>query len=131
MRLSLPPSGGFAHTGPHAAAQLAERDELRDLQGWIAEHLDDDLSVPTLARRAHMSPRNFARTFRREIGMTPAAYVEAQRVEAARRLLESTGRSVAEVAKACGFSRVETIHRAFRRALRVPPAQYRRHFRAS
>jgi transcriptional regulator GlxA family with amidase domain len=38
---------------------------------------------------------------------------------------------VAEVAEACGFSRVETIHRAFRRVLRVPPAQYRRHFRAS
>jgi len=102
-----------------------------DLQGWISEHLDEDLSVPMLARRAGMSPRNFARAFRREIGMTPAAYVEAQRVETARRLLESTGRSVAEVAQACGFSRVETIHRAFRRVLRIAPGQYRRHFKAS
>jgi len=84
-----------------------------------------------LARRAGMSPRNFARAFRREIGMTPAAYVAAQRVETARRLLESTGRSVAEVAQACGFSRVETIHRAFRRVLRIAPGQYRRHFKAS
>jgi transcriptional regulator GlxA family with amidase domain len=123
--------GGQSQFSVQLSAQFAERDELRELQGWIAEHLDDDLSVPTLARRAHMSPRNFARAFRREIGMTPAAYVEAQRVEAARRLLESTGRSVAQVAEACGFSRVETIHRAFRRVLRVPPAQYRRHFRAS
>lgn len=113
------------------SAQLAERDELRDLQAWIADHLGGDLSVPALARRARMSPRNFARAFRRKIGTTPAAYVEAQRVEAARRLLESTGRSVAEVAAVCGFARLETIHRAFRRVLRVAPGQYRRHFRAA
>jgi transcriptional regulator GlxA family with amidase domain len=77
-----------------------------------------------------MSSRNFARAFRREIGVTPAAYVEAQRVEGARRLLETADRSVAEIAAACGFGRVETMHRAFRRAVRVSPAQYRRHFRA-
>ena len=64
-------------------------------------------------------------------GSTPAAYIEAQRVETARRLLETSGRTVAEVADACGFGRVETMHRAFRRRLRVAPAQYRRHFRAA
>jgi len=123
--------GGQSQFSVQLSAQLAERDGLRDLQTWIAEHLAGDLSVGALARRARMSPRNFARAFRREIGVTPAVYVEAQRVEAARRLLESTGRSVAEVAERCGFARVETIHRAFHRVLRVPPGQYRRHFRAS
>jgi transcriptional regulator GlxA family with amidase domain len=78
-----------------------------------------------------MSPRNFARVFRREVGATPAAYIEAYRVETAPRLLETTGRTVAEVAEACGFGRPETMHRAFRRRLRVAPAQYRRHFRVS
>src|SRR5690242_20596827 len=112
------------------SAQVAERRGLHDLQGWVADHLDDDLSVPALARRAGMSPRNFARAFRREIGATPAAYVEAQRVEGARRLLETADLSVAEVAAACGFGRVETMHRAFRRGVRVSPGQYRRHFRA-
>jgi transcriptional regulator GlxA family with amidase domain len=57
--------------------------------------------------------------------------VEAQRVETACRLLGTTGRSVAEVAERCGFRRVETMHRAFRRHLRVAPAQYRRHFRVA
>lgn len=123
--------GGQSQFSVQLSGQLAERAGLRELQAFITDHLDDDLSVPMLARRAHMSPRNFARAFRREIGTTPAAYVEAQRVETARRLLESTGRSVAEVAEACGFSRVETIHRAFRRVLRVAPGQYRRHFKAS
>jgi transcriptional regulator GlxA family with amidase domain len=123
--------GGQSQFSVQLRAQVAERRGLRDLQAWIADHLGDDLSVPALARRARMSPRNFARAFRREIGATPAAYVEAQRVEAARRLLETADLSVAEVATACGFGRVETMHRAFRRGVRVSPGQYRRHFRAA
>jgi transcriptional regulator GlxA family with amidase domain len=120
--------GGQSQFSVQLAGQLAEREGLRELQGWIADHLAANLSVAGLAHRARMSARNFARAFRREIGRTPAAYVEAQRVEAARRLLETTGRTVSEVAEACGFGRVETLHRAFRRALAVSPGQYRRHF---
>ena len=123
--------GGQSQFSAQLAAQVAERDGLRDVQGWIAEHPESELSVAALARRAHMSARNFARAFRRETGVTPAAYVEAQRVEAARRLLETTARSVADVATACGFARVETLHRAFRRVLNIAPAQYRRHFRTA
>jgi transcriptional regulator GlxA family with amidase domain len=123
--------GGQSQFSVQLRSQVAERRGLRDLQTWIAEHLADDCSVPALARRAGMSPRNFARAFQREIGVTPAASVEAQRVEEARRLLETADLSVAEVAAACGFGRVETMHRAFRRGVRVSPGQYRRHFRAA
>lgn len=123
--------GGQSQFSVQLRSQVAERRGLRDLQSWIADHLGEDLSVPALARRTRMSPRNFARAFRREIGLTPAAYVEAQRVESARCLLETADLSVAEVAAACGFGRVETMHRAFRRGVRVSPAQYRRHFRAA
>ena len=122
--------GGQSQFSVQLSAQLAERRGLRDLQAFIADHLDADLSVSALAQSSRMSPRNFARAFGREIGVTPAAYVEAQRVEGARRLLETTGRSVADIAIACGFGRVETMHRAFRRALHVTPGSYRRHFRA-
>jgi transcriptional regulator GlxA family with amidase domain len=123
--------GGQSQFSVQLAGQLAERNGVRDVQAWIADHLNADLSVPALARRARMSARNFARVFRREVGRTPAAFVEAQRVETARRLLETTERTVGEVADACGFGRAETMHRAFRRRLRVAPAQYRRHFRAA
>ncbi len=84
-------SGGQSQFSAQLAAQVAERDPLRDLQTWIQEHPDATLSVPSLAARAGMSPRNFARVFRREVGVTPAAYVEQVRVELARRLLETGG----------------------------------------
>ena len=119
-------AGGQAQFSAELAAQSAEREPVRELQSWMADHLAEDLSVPALAQRAAMSRRHFARVFRRELGLTPAAYVEALRVEAARRALESGDRSLEAIAAACGFGAVETMHRAFRRRIATTPAQYRR-----
>ena len=81
-----------------------------------------------LAHRAAMSPRNFARVFAREVGATPARWVERARVEAARRRMEE-GRAGAEaVAEACGFGHREGMRRAFRRQLGVAPREYRQRF---
>ena len=122
--------GGQSQFSAQLAVPRAERRPLRDALAHIADHLDADLSVPALARHAAMSPRTFARVFRAEVGTTPAAYVQAVRVEAARRLLETTTDGTAEVARACGFGTVETMHRAFRRTVHTTPGQYRRHFAA-
>jgi transcriptional regulator GlxA family with amidase domain len=120
--------GGQSQFSSQLAAQAADREPLRELQEWIAGHLDADLSVPALARRAHMSERNFARAFRRELGMTPGAYVEVARVEAARIALETTAAPVEAVARDAGFGTVETMRRAFHRRLGVGPAAYRARF---
>jgi transcriptional regulator GlxA family with amidase domain len=120
--------GGQSQFSSQLAVGRPERRPLRDVLAHVAENLDDDLSVPALARRAVMSPRTFARTFRSEVGTTPAAYVQATRVEAARRLLETTAMGTAEIARACGFGTVETMHRAFRRTVHTTPGRYRRHF---
>jgi transcriptional regulator GlxA family with amidase domain len=109
-------------------AQLADRDSLRELQAWLPDHLNADLSVETMARHAGMSPRHFARSFRHQVGVTPARYVERARLEAARRRLEESADPVERVAAACGFGTAETMRRAFLRTLGVGPAEYRRRF---
>jgi transcriptional regulator GlxA family with amidase domain len=121
--------GGQAQFSAQLAAQAADRAPLRELQAWIPDHLDADLTVPALARRAGMSDRNFARAFRRETGMTPGAYVEAARVERARIALEGGDLPVETVAEQAGFGTVETMRRAFRRRLGVGPAAYRSRFK--
>jgi transcriptional regulator GlxA family with amidase domain len=120
--------GGQAQFSVQLSAQIAERDPLRDLQVWIADHLDADLSVTALASRVAMSPRNFCRVFVREVGMTPGRFVERVRIEGARRLLEDSARSVPEVAVACGFGTAESMRLAFRRAVGVSPQTYRSRF---
>jgi transcriptional regulator GlxA family with amidase domain len=121
--------GGQAQFSAQLAAQMAEREPLRELQAWLPDHLTEDLSVPALARRAGMSERHFARAFRDETGMTPAAYVEAARVERARIALESGALPVETIAAQTGFGTVETLRRAFRRRVGVSPADYRTRFR--
>ncbi len=123
--------GGQAQFSAGLAGQDADRPSVRELQGWVADHLDADLSVGALAERAFMSQRNFARVFGREVGVTPAAYVSALRVERARTLLESTDLQLEEVARRCGFGTVETLRRVLRRALHVSPSAYRQRFTAA
>ncbi len=120
--------GGQAQFSVSLSTQAARKNTLFELQVWMAENLDRDLSVETLAARTAMSSRNFARSFVRELGITPAHYVEQLRLEAARRHLETTEMSLEEIAYACGFGRAEIMRRAFVRCLGIPPTRYRDHF---
>jgi len=120
--------GGQSQFSAQLRAQPARTPALADLLAWLPDHLEDDLGVDALARRASMSPRSFARAFRAETGTTPAAHVEALRVEAARRLLETTDLTVAAVARQVGLRHPETLHRAFRRLVSTTPQTYRNHF---
>src|SRR3954452_15563364 len=99
--------GGQSQFSAQIAAPPAERDALRDVQAWLAANVAANLSVPALADRAAMSPRNFARAFRNEVGMTPAAYVESVRVEQARIALEGSEAQIESIASHCGFGTVE------------------------
>jgi transcriptional regulator GlxA family with amidase domain len=107
-------------------AQASDREPIRDLVSWIAEHLTDDLSVTTLAARVGMSVRNFSRAFKRELDVTPAMYVEAVRVEAARGKLELGSASIAEVASRVGFGSVDTLRRALLRQTGRAPSVSRK-----
>jgi transcriptional regulator GlxA family with amidase domain len=109
----------------------AHRPEIKDLQAWIMLHLNDDLRVETMAERMCMSPRNFARFFVAETGMTPAKFVELARIDAARHYLGSTHLSVELVASKAGFGDSERMRRAFVRQLGVNPQGYRDRFSAS
>ncbi|MEA2418909.1 MAG: hypothetical protein QOE60_1115 [Thermoleophilaceae bacterium] len=128
--LFLKRPGGQAQFSTQLAAQMADREPLRELQEWLPDNLAEDLSVPSLARRACMSERNFARAFREETGMTPAAYVEMARVESARIALETGALPVEAIARPAGFGTVETMRRAFRRRVGVSPNSYRGRFRS-
>ena len=91
-------------------------------------HLEEDLQVEALAGRVAMSPRNFARLFQTETGMTPAKFVELARIDAARHYLGSTELSIDVVADKAGFKDPERMRRAFIRQIGVNPQNYRDRF---
>ena len=122
-------SGGQAQFSALLAGQAADSEPVRDLLSWLRDHLTDDLSVAALARQINLSERQFTRVFKAEVGATAADHVEAVRLESACRLLETTNRSVEQIAKTCGFGTPETMNRTFRRRLSTTPGEHRHHFR--
>jgi transcriptional regulator GlxA family with amidase domain len=117
--------GGQPQMSVSLASQASEMSSIRELQIWIAEHLETRLSLDDLADRMAMSVRHFERVFTREVGTTPSQYVLQMRVEAARRALERTDKGLKQVSSAAGFGSVDVMRRAFVRLLGITPRRYR------
>jgi transcriptional regulator GlxA family with amidase domain len=117
--------GGQPQVSVSLASQASEMASIRELQIWVADHLETRLSVEDLADRMAMSVRNFERVFTREVGTTPSQYVLQMRVEAARRRLERTDSGLKLVAGSAGFGSVDSMRRAFVRLLGITPRRYR------
>ena len=121
--------GGQAQYIERPVPRRADDDPIGRTASWALEHLSEPLPVERLARTARMSTRSFIRAFREATGAAPAAWVRAQRVREAQRLLESTDLTVEQVASVCGFGSAVTMRQAFTRILSTTPSAYRRRFR--
>jgi transcriptional regulator GlxA family with amidase domain len=95
---------------------------------WIVSNLHHPHTVATLARRANMSARTFARRFVEETGTTPMQWVTDQRVLYARRLLEESDLDIDHIADRAGFGTATLLRHHFRRIIGVTPSDYRRSF---
>jgi AraC family transcriptional activator FtrA len=128
-RMVVPPhrDGGQAQYIETPVAP-AHCDTLEPLLGWLMEHLDRDLTVESLAARAHLAPRTFARRFKAETGVTPHDWLTMQRVLLARRLLEDTELGVDQIATRTGFGNAAALRHHFGRRLHTSPGAYRRRF---
>lgn len=120
--------GGQSQFSGGLSREARSNSPIRALQGWIGEHLKEDLRVERLARRSAMSPRNFARVFTDEVGITPARYVEELRLEAAKRRLENRDDSIERIAADCGFGSAVNLRRVFQRHVGIGPREYAERF---
>ncbi len=114
---------------PVADAAAGTGDELAAILQWMQENLDQPLPVASLAARALMSPRTFARRFRERTGTTPAAWLTQQRVLLAERLLERSDDTITTIAARTGLGSTDTLRRHLGRSRGITPYDYRRTFR--
>jgi transcriptional regulator GlxA family with amidase domain len=101
------------------------------LQGWVKEHLHEQLDVVRIAEHLNMSTRNFTRVFHKQTGIPPAKFIEKIRVETARKYLEDTDIPLERIADLCGLGNLVSMRRTFLRHLMTTPSDYRRAFRTS
>ena len=101
-------------------------DRIRMALTYAREHLQKQLTVDDLANAAHLSPRQFSRTFKTETGQSPAKAIENLRVEMAKNMMEHTQHPLDVIANQTGFSDADRMRRAFLRAFGQPPQVIRR-----
>ena len=123
--------GGQSQFSAHLVADRAEDPAIHDVMQYILTSPADPLTVTALAARAGLSERTFARRFKEETGLTPAAYVETSRIQAARVQLETSGDGIEQIAFQVGFQNPERMRRAFQRHVGVSATEYRDRFQRS
>lgn len=123
--------GGQSQFSAHLVAQKAEDPVINATLDYVLNNLTEPLTVTALAARAVMSERTFARKFKQETSVTPAHYVEAARVQAARVELEQSDTGIEQIAIKTGFQNAERMRRAFQRHVGVSATDYRERFKPS
>jgi transcriptional regulator GlxA family with amidase domain len=128
-RMVIPPQrdGGQAQYIPSPVQERCT-DSLAAVTEWMLDNLAEDLSVDQMARRALMSSRTFARRFRDDLGATPAAWLNRQRILRAQQLLETTDLGFETVAAQTGFGTAAVLRHHFLKVLQTTPTSYRRAF---
>ena len=126
--LFLRRSGGQAQFSEALRRQEHEVSPLRDIAGFVLEHLHEPLPVERVAQALGMSGRSLGRACQDALGESPAALVRRLRLEQARRLLEESSLPLKAVAQRTGLGEASTLWRLFTRQLGVTPAEYRQRF---
>jgi transcriptional regulator GlxA family with amidase domain len=122
--------GGQSQFSPYLTAPVDETSPVAKVQAHVMERIRESFTVKQLADVAGMSARNFARVFVQETGVTPHEFVERARVDAARKLLESSGAALKAIAYDCGFGTADRMRIVFSKRIGATPMQYRERFRS-
>lgn len=124
-RESQLPYAGIMHHRMH------NDDRIQVIQQWLDQHFDQEINLDLLAQQHGMSSRNFKRRFTDASGETPLNYLQKLRVEAAKRILETSAQQVEQVSERVGYRDVNHFRRLFKRYAGETPARYRRQFGGS
>ena len=123
--------GGQSQFSPYLTAPADDTSPVAKVQAHVMERIRESFTVKQLADVAGMSARNFARVFVQETGVTPHEFVERARVDAARKLLESSGAALKAIAYDCGFGTADRMRIVFAKRIGATPMQYRERFRSA
>jgi transcriptional regulator GlxA family with amidase domain len=123
--------GGQSQFSPYLTAPADDASPVAKVQAHVMERIRESFTVKQLADVAGMSARNFARVFVQETRVTPHEFVERARVDAARKLLESSDAALKAIAYDCGFGTADRMRIVFTKRIGVTPMQYRERFRSA
>jgi transcriptional regulator GlxA family with amidase domain len=129
--LELRRSGNQAQFSTFLPALELKSGLVKLLRPWLLDRISSEIKIEQMAEAANMSPRNFARVFLNETGLTPAKFLEKLRIEVARKYLEDSNMGLEQIAEKCGLGSMVSMRRTFLRHLNITPGFYRTSFKTS
>jgi AraC family transcriptional regulator len=123
--IDLPARSGDHEVLPRAKVNALPKWRLRRVEQHIAAHFERSISLHELAGIAGLSRMHFAAQFRAATGYRPREYLLNHRIAQAKSLLTTTGRPLAEIALAVGFSTQAHFSTVFKRISGQTPARWR------
>ncbi|GLU43995.1 AraC family transcriptional regulator [Allomuricauda sp. NBRC 101325] len=111
------------------AAKMSSSNRLAYVMEFIASHLNEQLSISDLSRKACMSESHFYKTFKDELGVTPIDFINNERIKMAIQLLQDPDKKIKEIYLECGFENRSYFNRLFKRKIHVSPGQYQSKFK--
>ncbi len=107
------------------AERVSSRIEIDRAVEYVHANMGSRITLNDMARAANMSTSHFARVFKKEAGLTPVEYLNDVRMERVRKLLRAGGRSITDIALACGFGSPAYLSERFQRKYGLTPSEYR------
>ena len=119
----------FIATDPQASSPTIDPavSVIRQSLDYLQTHLNEDVSLTTLANLCCLSPSQYGRLFKRVMGCTPITYLMEKRIAYAKRLLTETDTRISDIAVKAGFNNFSYFNRCFRQYQGMTPSEYRQH----
>lgn len=113
--------------GKENRGQSLENARMRKMLAYIQQYYTEPLTIEKIAAAASVSKRECLRCFKNTIEQSPMQYVREQRLEQAKKLLENTTFTLAEISEKCGFQSQSYFTQIFRECVGQTPGQYRKY----
>ncbi|WP_181397394.1 helix-turn-helix transcriptional regulator [Gracilibacillus dipsosauri] len=107
-------------------AKTSPHDWMNYILAYIEKNLEQNLSLPALAKEALVSPAHFSRIFKQITGMGPIAYINKKRILKSKELLLQSSLTITVIAEMMGYDSTPHFYRTFKKYVGMTPAQFRK-----
>lgn len=110
----------------NSKSKVSYEDQIHEIKKYIAEHLQDNISIKNLASIMHMSTSHFSRIFKQQTGFAPYDYVLIYRLNKAKEYLQKTNLTVSEITYEVGFNSESNFIYFFTKHNGISPNKFRK-----